>query len=182
MNIALEILFFTLSNVKIDFFNSYMDWKMYIAIKTLLIIRKVKLIRKKKFAVPIFNLKDKAFIVHIASISQDSDIYSSQRAYIVFLKANKAPISVPSKYANFADIFSKNLVAKLPEHIKINNHTINIIEQHEFPYRSLYSLGSLKLETLKTYIETSLVNSYIRLSKFFIGALIFFVKKLNRSL
>ena len=42
------------------------------------------------------------------------------------MKADKAFTFVLSKYTNFADIFSKDLVAKLLEYIKINNHTINL--------------------------------------------------------
>lgn len=49
-------------------------------------------------------------------------------AQITCLKANKVFTSVPSKYANFADVFSENLAAKLPKHTKINNHAINLVE------------------------------------------------------
>lgn len=45
-----------------------------------LTIRQVKLIRKKMFVIVVFNLEDLAFVVHVASISQDSDIQPSQKA------------------------------------------------------------------------------------------------------
>ena len=49
-------------------------------IEVLLIIRQVELIKKKKFVVIAFDLKNEAFIVSIASISYNSDIYHSWRA------------------------------------------------------------------------------------------------------
>ena len=50
------------------------------------------------------------------------------------------------------------------------------------PYGPIYSLGPVELETLKTYIETNLKNSFIRPSKSPAGASIFFDKKSNVSL
>ena len=40
----------------------------------------------------------------------------------------------------------------------------------------------MELETLKAYVKTNLANGYIRLSKSLPGALIFFERKLDRSL
>ena len=38
-------------------------------------MRQVILIRKKEFAITVFNLEDKTFVIYIASIIQDSDVY-----------------------------------------------------------------------------------------------------------
>ena len=46
---------------------------------------------------------------------------------IACLKANKAPTKVFSKYADFANIFLLKLTAKLLEHTKINNYTIELV-------------------------------------------------------
>lgn len=46
----------------------------------------------------------------------------------------------------------------------------------------MYSLRYIKLEVLKTYIETNLANGFIKLSKFFANALILLIKKLDSSL
>lgn len=40
----------------------------------------------------------------------------------------------------------------------------------------------MELEILKTYIENNLANSFIRLSKFLVGAFIFFDQKSDGSL
>ncbi len=52
---------------------------------------------------------------------------SSGRAQIAHLKVDEASIKVPSKYADFVDIFSPKLAVELPEYTKINNHIIELI-------------------------------------------------------
>ena len=64
----------------------------------------------------------------------------------------------------------------------INNHAIKLIDDWQPLYNSIYNLSLVKLEILKVYIENNLANDFIRLSKFFVVALIFFNKKLNKSL
>lgn len=44
---------------------------------------------------------------------------------MVFLKADKTFTSIFSEYADFGNIFFKDLVAKLPKYTGMNNHTIN---------------------------------------------------------
>ena len=88
---------------------------MYIAAKAFLTIKQIELIRKKKFIVVAFDLKNEAFVVHVIFINSDSNIYLFYRAQIAFLKANKTLISVSLKYADFANVFSTNLSAELPE-------------------------------------------------------------------
>ncbi len=55
-------------------------------------------------------------------------MHLSRRAQIAHLKANKALIKVSSKYAHFADIFSPKLAAKLPKHMDINNHAMELVD------------------------------------------------------
>ena len=81
---------------------------------------------------------------------------------------------VPNKYINFADIFSLNLVFKLSEHTKINNQTIELFDVQHLPYRLIYSLRPVELETMKTYIKTNLANKFIRPSKSPASTLILF--------
>ena len=73
--------------------------------------RQVELISKKEFAVVALDLEHEAFIIHVAafSINSGDEVYLSKRAQIAYLKANEAPTEVPSKYADFANVFSPKL-------------------------------------------------------------------------
>ena len=64
----------------------------------------------------------------------------------------------------------------------MNKHAIELEEGKQPPFRPIYSLGPVELETLKTYIKTNLVNGFIRPSKCPAGAPILFNKKLDGSL
>ncbi len=74
------------------------------------------------------------------------------------------------------------LIAKLSEHMRINNYVIELVNDRQLSYNLIYNLGLIELETLKIYIENNLANSFIRPSKFPARAPIFFNKKLDKSL
>ena len=65
---------------------------------------------------------------------------------------------------------------------KLNQHAIKLQEDHQPPYKTIYSLGPVKIETLETYIETNLTNGFIWPSKSPASAFILFIKKPNSSL
>ena len=75
------------------------------------------------------NPEYKTFIVHIAALSVDSNnrMHPLKRAQMAHLKADKAFSKVSSKYTNFANIFLLKLAVELPKHIRINNHTIKLV-------------------------------------------------------
>lgn len=108
-------------------------------------------------------------------------VHFCQRLEIVSLKINEALVFVPFKYTDFADIFSKNLDVELSKYNRINDYAIKLIKGYQPPYGPIYSIELVALETLKTYIKTSLVNNFIRPFKSLGDALIFFFKKPNRS-
>ena len=95
--------------------------------------------------------------------------------------ANETPISIPTEYSDFANVFSPELASELPEYTGINDHAIKLVDDWQPPYGPIYSLGPIELETLKTYIETNLANGFIKPSKSLAGAPIFFDKKPNGS-
>ena len=109
-------------------------------------------------------------------------MHPSRKAQIAYLKADKALIKVPSKYTDFGNVFLQKLVVELPEHIKINNHAIQLMDNWQPSYNLIYSLGPLELEMLKTYIENNLVSDFIKLSKSLARAPIFFDKKVDGNL
>ena len=103
-------------------------------------------------------------------------MYSLRKAQIAHLKVDETLTKVSSEYADFANVFSLKLTAELLKHIRINNHTIELIDDWQPSYGPIYRLGPMELKTLKIYIENNLANSFIRLFKSFVGALIFFDK------
>ena len=121
------------------------------------------------------------YVVFLESPSQENDVHSSHRVQIAALVANEAPISIPTEYSDFANVFSPELASELPEYTGINDHAIKLVDDWQPPYGPIYSLGPIELETLKTYIETNLANGFIKPSKSLAGAPIFFDKKPNGS-
>ena len=95
---------------------------------------------------------------------------------------DKAPTKVPSEYVEYANVFSFNLAMELPKNTGINKHAIGLRDGKQPLYGPIYSLGPVELETLKTYIETSLKTGFIWSSKFSSGAPILFNKKPDGSL
>ena len=64
----------------------------------------------------------------------------------------------------------------------MNEHTIELDEGKQLPFRPIYCLGPVELETLKTYIEINLANGFIRPSMSLAGAPILFDQKPDGSL
>ena len=148
-------------------------------------IKQIELVEKKVFAAAAFDPEHETFIVHVAfleSPSQEDNVYPSYRAQIAALVANEAPTSISIEYSDFADVFFPEQASELSEHTRINDHTIKLVNNRQPPYGPIYSLGPIELETLKTYIETNLKNSFIRPFKSPEEAPILFDKKPNRSL
>ena len=153
MKVILRISFFILSNVNIQFAERKLIWKSYTAKKALPTTWRIKLINKKKFAKAPLDKNIEVFVVHVSFLSQESKItiHPAQEAQIASLLAKE--ITVPAKYSDFADVFSKESAEVLPKRTKINEHAIKLEDSKQPPYRPIYSLGPIELETLKTYIE-----------------------------
>lgn len=89
---------------------------------------KFELVGKKEFVVVTLDLDDEIFIVYIASIISLHPIHPSHLAQIALLKADEMLIAILFKFADFVEVFSLDLVAKLPKPTRINNHDIKLIE------------------------------------------------------
>lgn len=100
---------------------------MYTTVKTLSTTKQVELDWKTKFTTAVLDLDDKIFIVHKAFFTS-TDIHPFSRVQIALLIQDNIFITVLSKYADFANIFSFNLITKFPKHIKIKDHLINLVE------------------------------------------------------
>lgn len=77
-----------MSNIEIDFVDRHIYWRLYSIAEILLITRWIKLIEMKEFVATTLDLENKTFVVHIASISLNSDIYSFRKSQIASLKVD----------------------------------------------------------------------------------------------
>ena len=66
--------------------------------------------------------------------------------------------------------------------MEIINYVIELVDDCQLLYGSIYSLGSVKLEMLKIYIKNNLANGFIRSSKSLTRLHILFNKKLDKRL
>ncbi len=109
-------------------------------------------------------------------------MHPSRKVQIAYLKADEAPTKVPSKYADFSDVFLPKMAIELPKYTGINDHAIELVDNRQPPYSPIYSLRPVELETLKVYIKNNLVNGFIKPSKSPIRAPSLFDKKIDGSL
>ena len=189
--VVFKMHFLTLSNVIVNFLGWEFQWRTYTTKEALLTTRYVELVSKKEFVAVVLNPVHEIYVVYIGSVSSVAlpsfssfklHIHISHKPQISNLIAEEAFRKVLNKYINFADIFTLNLVSKLLEHTEINDHTIELVDDRQLPYGSIYSLGLVELETLKAYIETNLANGFIKSSKFPAGTSILFNRKSDGSL
>ena len=179
--------FLTLSDADVDFSGQELWWKTYTTEKVLPTTRRIKLVGKKEFAAAALDPEHETYVIHVASLSSaplvaSLDVYPFWMPQISGLIAEEAPTKVSAKYLDFADIFSLDLAIELHKHTEINIHAIDLEKDKQPPYRLIYSLGPVELETLKTYIKTNLANGFIYLSKSPAGTLILLNKKSDGSL
>ena len=132
---------------------------------------------KKEFVAAALDSKHEIFVIHVASLNLVPRIHPDREAQIVSLLTKE--VKIPEKYSDFTDIFSKEKTLVLPERIKLNEHAINLEDGKQPPYGTIYSLGLVKLETLKTYIKIHLETGFIQPSKSPAVAPILFNKKLD---
>ena len=190
-NVSLEIvfgiLFLTLSSTGIDFLGQELWWRTYTTKEALSTTRRIKLVGKKEFAAAALNPEHEIYIIYIASLKSTPltslrstllNVYPFRRPQISGLIVKEALIKVPAKYSDFADVFSSDLTSKLPKQSRINNYAIELVKSYQqLSFGPIYSLGLVELETLKAYIETNLVNRFIRSFKSPVGAPILFDRK-----
>ena len=116
----------------------------------------------------------------VTSLISKMIIHPARNAQIALLLAEKVNVLV--EYTDFVNVFLKESAKVLPKRTGINEHAIELEEGKKLPYRPIYSLGPVELETFKTYIMTNLANGFIQASKLSAGALILFIRKPNSSL
>ena len=73
--------------------------------------------------------ESETFVMHVAALEAPLAgmiIYPSQKAQILALIQDKTPTKILTKYADYADIFSFDLVIELPKKTGINKHAIKL--------------------------------------------------------
>ena len=167
--------FLKLSNANVSFGKKTLTWKTYITHKALFITEQVQIIHKKDFVIAALNANSETFVMHMAILEQKKmPVHSKKQAQVEALIFDKAPTAVLVEYFDYSKNFSAEYVAKFLKYTKINNHVIKLEKGKQPSFGPIYSLGSVKLETLKIYIKINLTNGFIQLSKSFIRAFIFF--------
>lgn len=102
-------------------------------------------------------------------------VYFSRKTLILGLKIEK--IIVSTEYSDFTNVFFSNFATKLLDHFKINNYFIYLQKDKQLCFGLIYSLELVKLESLKSFIETNLASNFIKLLKLLSGVLILFIYK-----
>ena len=148
--------------------------------EALLTIQQIKIINKKKFAKAALDKNFKIFVIHVAFLNLAPGILLDREIQIASLLTKK--VKIPDKYLDFTNVFSEKKVLVLSEHTELNKYTINLENDKQPPYRPIYSLGPVELETLKTYIKTHLKTRFIWPSKSPANTPILFDKKPDGNL
>ena len=104
------------------------------------------------------------------------------------IQANSAKLAetpdfsnIPSKYHEFANVFSKTKAEILPPHCPYNLK-INLEEGAQPPVGPIYSLSASEQEALKEFIEENLNTGFIQPTSSPHGAPVLFIKKKDGSL
>ena len=182
LKVVLGMPFLTLSKEDIRFAERELVWRTYTAAEALPMTKRVEMINKREFAAAALNADNEIFVVYIAALAEPTTmpIHPSRQAQVAVLTSEKT--GIPAKYSNFSNVFSLDSAAELPEHTRINDHPIDLLDNKQPPYGPIYSLGLVELEMLKTYIKANLASSFIRPSKSPTGAPIPFIRKKDGSL
>ena len=121
------------------------------------------------------NADDEIFVVYVAALTEPTTIPIDSSYYAEVATPMSEKNGIFAEYSNFFNIFSSDSTTELLKHTRINYHPINLLEDKQLFYSSIYILGQVDLEILKTYIEANLASGFIRPSKSPFGILILFV-------
>lgn len=80
-------------------------------------------------------------------------IHSYQAGKIATFQWDKSPIKIAFKYKDYPNVFFPNLAIELLKNTDMNDYAIKLMKDKQLPYRPIYALILVELETLKTYIK-----------------------------
>ena len=181
--VILGMFFLKISNANMSFGERTLMWRTYTTNETLPTTEQIQIVDKKKFVIAALNIDSKTFVVHVAIREREKmPVHSEKQVQVGALLFDEAPTEILAEYFAYSNVFSAENAVELPENTGMNEHIIELEDDKQPPFSPMYSLGSVELETLKTYIETNLANGFIWSSKSPAGALILFDRKPDGSL
>ena len=108
------------------------------------------------------DVDNKTFVVHMTIREREKMlVHSKKQAQIGALLFDKVSTEVLAEYSDYSNVFLIENVAELLENTRMNKHAIKLEEGKQPLFGPIYSLGPVKLETLKIYIKTNLANGFI---------------------
>ena len=88
--------------------------------------------------------------------------------------------TIPPEYSDYADVFSATEASKLPDTQVM--HNIDLFPGKELPWKLIYPMSAIELETLQKYLYEEQAKGWIHPSTSSAGAPVIFVKKADGSL
>ena len=113
MKVVLGMPFLIRSNADVQFAEKELTWKIYTTEEALPTIRQFELIDQKEFAKAVLDENIKTFVMCVSSLRLRMTIHLAKRTQMALFLAIK--ISIPAKYLDFANVFSKKLANILQE-------------------------------------------------------------------
>ena len=100
----------------------------------------VEIIDKRKFATAVLNTDNEIFVMNVADLIELTTmlIYPFCQAQVAMLTGEKTGIF--AEYSDFSNVFSSDSATELLEHTRINDHSINLLNDKQPPYSPIYSL------------------------------------------
>ena len=172
-----------ISNADISFNKRTLTWRTYTTNEALPTPKQVQIVDPKESVLAALDINSKTFVIDVAIWEQEEIlVHSKKQAQVGALLFDKASTEVPAEYSNYSNVFSAKNAAEFPENTRTNEHAIKREDDKQPPFGLIYSLGSVELETLKTYIKTNLANNFIQPSKSPSRVPILFDRKPDRNL
>lgn len=123
------MLFLFVNNPKIEFAKlGKLTWRSYDIAEALPTTCQIELMNKREFTKVAINENSETFVIYVVALKVKSTIHPSRAIQIITLQQDKAPTKVPTKYSNYANVFSSDLAIELPKNSGMYEHDIELID------------------------------------------------------
>ena len=131
MEVALGMLFLSLSNAGFQFVAGELTWRSYTVAEALPTSRRIELIDKHEFDKAALGKNSETFVVNVAALEAPEPAISIHPSWALLLAAMqqvKLPTEILSEYTDYADIFLFHLAMELPKNTDINENAIELVD------------------------------------------------------